>query len=42
MATHLVTLDNFSATEVNLLRRHRSQLDQINDLRNTDAQETLG
>ena len=37
LATHLVTLENVSAAERNLLRRHRIELSQCNDLRDTNA-----
>jgi hypothetical protein len=37
LAAHLVTLENVSAAECNLLRRHRIELGQCDDFRNTDT-----
>ena len=37
LAAHLVTLENVSAAEGNLLRRHRIELGQCDDFRNTDT-----
>ena len=37
LAGHLVTFENVSATEGYLLRRHRIELGQCDDFRNTDA-----
>jgi integrase len=37
LATHFVTLEYVSATEGNRLRRHRIELSQCDDFRNTDA-----
>ena len=37
LATHLVTLENVSAAEGNLLRWHRIELGQSNDFRDSDT-----
>ena len=37
LATHLVTLENVSTAERNLLRRHCIELGQCDDVRNADA-----
>ena len=37
LATHLVTLEDVSAAEGNLLRRHRIELGQCDDFRDTDT-----